>query len=147
MTPSQASNAIIAYEGRPMAVVEAILTQVVSSGTPTYYANHNADQILWIYEKNKWREALLRDLMVERLITDKAQGKKAMCSTCKDALNTVNINDDNCPILLAKMTFNIFSHYMPIKNSKNSGVDLSDTSYGVICSALIHIYRVVDPRL
>ena len=38
--------------------------------------------------------------MVELLITDEAEGKKAIHVTCKDALKEININDDNCPILL-----------------------------------------------
>ena len=61
MKLSQESNAIIAYEGRPTAVVEAILSQVVSSGTQTNYSNHNSDLILWIYKKDEWRESLLGD--------------------------------------------------------------------------------------
>ena len=126
MTLSQASNAIIAYEGSPTAFIEAILSQVFSSGTRKNYANQNADLILWIYEKDEWREALLRDWMVERLITTEAEGKKVMRAICKYALNAMNINDDNCPILLAKNAFNIFSHYMSMKTSKNSGVYLSE---------------------
>ena len=119
MTMSQASNAIISYEGRPTAVVEATLNQVVYLGTQANYANHNADLILWIYEKGEWREALLRDWMVERLITAEAEGKKAMRSTCKDALNAININDDKCPILLERTTLNIFSYYTSIKRVIN----------------------------
>ena len=80
--------------------------------------------------------------MVERLITDKAEGKKAMHDTCKYALNAMNRKDDNCPILMAKMTFNIFSHYMSMKKSGNSGVYLSATSYRGIRSALTHLYHV-----
>ena len=115
MTLSQASNIIISYEGRSTAVVKAILNQVVSSGTQANYANQNADLILWIYEKDEWREALLRDWMVERLITAEAEGKESMRAASKDALNAINRNDDNCPILLKKMTFNLFSHYMSMK--------------------------------
>ena len=48
MTLSQARNAIIAYEGHLAVVVEAILSQVVSSGMRTNYANHNVNPILWI---------------------------------------------------------------------------------------------------
>ena len=70
MTLCQASNSIIAYEGRRTEFVKAILSQVVSSGTRTNYANHNVDLLLWIYEKDEWREALLRDWMVECLISD-----------------------------------------------------------------------------
>ena len=115
MTLSQASNIIISYEGRSTAVVKAILNQVVSSGTQANYANQNADLILWIYEKDEWRKALLRDWMVERLVNTKAEGMKAMRATCEDALNAIKRNDDNCPILLKKMTFNLFSHYMSMK--------------------------------
>ena len=112
MPLKQASNAITAYKCRPTTVVKAILNQVVSSGTQANSANHNADTILWIYERGEWREALLRYWMVERLITVNAEGKKAMRATCKDVLNSMNRNDDICPILLEKMTFNLFSHYM-----------------------------------
>ena len=45
------SQATVAYEGRPTTVVEYILSQVVSSGTQGNYANHNAELIIWIYER------------------------------------------------------------------------------------------------
>ena len=55
------------------------------------------------------------DRMVEGLITVEAEGKKAMRATCKYVLKVINTNDDNFPILLAKMTFNLFYHYKSIK--------------------------------
>ena len=73
------SQAIVAYEGRPTAVVESILSQVVSSGTQGNYANHNFNLILWIYKREEWRKELLRDWMVEHLITDEEKGKRNMC--------------------------------------------------------------------
>ena len=91
------------------------MNQVVYSGKQENYANHNADLILWIYEKDEWREALLRDWMVECINTAEAEGKKAIRATCKYVLNAMNRSDDNCPILLAKMTFNLFYHYKSIK--------------------------------
>ena len=87
-------------------------------------------------------EYLLMGCMVECLITAEAEGNKSMCATCKDALKSINRNDDKCPILLAKMTFNILSHYMSMKKSKKSRVYLSATRYGGIRSALNHLYRV-----
>ena len=51
----------------------------------------------------------------------------------------MNINVDNCPLLLEKMTFNLFSHYMSIKKSKNLGVYVSATIYGGIRSALNYL--------
>ena len=65
------SQAIVAYEGRPTAVVESILIQVVSSGTQGNYDYHNVDLVLWMYDRKEWREELLRDWMVERLIAAK----------------------------------------------------------------------------
>ena len=59
------SQAIVAYEGRPTAIVESILSQVVSSGTQGNYANHNIDLVLWMYERDEWREELMGDWMVE----------------------------------------------------------------------------------
>ena len=124
MSLSQASNAIVAYEGCLTAVVKAILNQVLSSGTQENYANHNSDLILWIYENYEWREALVRYFMDECLITDKAEVKKAIRATCKDALKAINRNDDNCPILLEKMTFNLFYHYIPIKKKELRSVSI-----------------------
>ena len=70
------SQAIIAYEGCLNAVVESILSQVLSSGTQANHANHNVDLIIWIYKREKWREELLRDWMVEHLISFDEKGKK-----------------------------------------------------------------------
>ena len=114
----------------------------MSSSMPKNDENHNADLTLWIYEKDEWREALLRNCMFEKLITVKTEGKKVMHATSKYALNVMNRNDDNCPILLVKMTFNIFSHYMSMKSSNNSGVYLSATSYGGIRIEITHMYCV-----
>ena len=58
------------------------MNQVVYSGKQENYANHNADLILWIYEKYEYREALVRYCMVERLIPEEAEGKKAIRATC-----------------------------------------------------------------
>ena len=102
------SNAIIAYEGYPTAFFEAILNQVASSGMQENYANHNVDLVLWIYDKDNWRDALLRNWRVEHLITSEAEGKRVMRDTCKGSLKAINGNDDNCPILLEKMRFNLF---------------------------------------
>ena len=43
------AHAIVAYEVRPTAVVESILSQVVLSGTHGNYANHNVNLIILIY--------------------------------------------------------------------------------------------------
>ena len=78
MTLSEAINAIFSYEGRPTAVVEAILNLVVYSGTQSNYANKNSELILCINNNDEWREEFLRYWMVERLITAEAEENKAM---------------------------------------------------------------------
>ena len=147
MNASQTSTALIAYQGRPTAEVEAILNQVVSSGTKVNYAQHNMDLILWIYESDQWREELLKDWMVEKLVAAEQNGRRAMRETCKAALKKINRSDDNCPIVIEKLTFNIFSHYMSTKKSKRSGGNLSATGYGGIRSALTHLYRMCGKEM
>ena len=94
------SQDIIAYEGCPAAVVESILSQGVSSGTWGNYAYHNVDLVLWIYAREEWREEILRDCMVERLVSAEEKGKKETCANCKAYLEEVNISDDDCPIVI-----------------------------------------------
>ena len=82
--------------------------------------------------------------MVDRPIADKEKGKKETSATCKATLEKFNKSDDNYPIVLEKMTLNIFSHYLSTKKSKNSGGYLSATRYGGVRSSLTHLYRMSD---
>ena len=77
--------------------------------------------------------------MVDHIITSEYEGNKVMRATYKSERKSINRNDDNCPILLEKMKFDLFSHYIPMKKSKHSGVYLSTASYGGIHSELTHI--------
>ena len=99
--------------------MEAIVYQVVAKGTQGNYINHNMDLILWIYDKEDWREEFLKDWMVERLNEVEDNGRKVMREICKEALKAINRSDDNCTIVLVKMTFNIFSHYIQPRKAKN----------------------------
>ena len=65
-----------------------------------------------------------------------------MCANCKAALEEVNKRDDNCPIVLDKMTSNVFSHYMTTKKGKKSGGYLSATSYGGFRCSLTNMYSM-----
>ena len=100
------------------------------------------DLILWINEQDDWREERLKDWMMERLNRVEEKGRKEMRASCKEALKAINKSEDNCPIVLEKMAFNIFAHYMSTKKSKKSGGHLSATGYGGIRSALTHLYRM-----
>ena len=96
------SQAIVAYDGRPTAVVESTLSHVASSGTQGNYNKHITDLIIWIYERGEWREELLRDWMVERLISAKEEDKKETHVTCKADLEEVNKSNNNFPIVIEK---------------------------------------------
>ena len=80
--------------------------------------------------------------MAERLISAKEKRKKETRATFKAALEEVNKIDDNCPIVLEKMIFNVFSHYMSTKKSKKFGGYLSATGYGGLQSPLTHLHRM-----
>ena len=93
-------------------------------------------------QKKRLERILLKDWMVGRLNTVEHEGRKAMRATCKEALKGINKSDENCPIVLEQMSFNIFFHYMSTKNRKKSGSHSSATGYGRIRSALSHLYRM-----
>ena len=59
--------------------------------------------------------------MLDRLIDSKEKREKETCDTCKAALEEINKSDDNCPVVLEKMIFHVFSHYMSTKESKHLG--------------------------
>ena len=73
----------------------------------------------------------MRDWMVERIIDDEEKGKKETRTTCKAALGEVSKSYYNSPIVLEKMTFNVFFHYIPTKKSKKyRGTSLLPTLVG-----------------
>ena len=57
-------------------------------------------------------------------------------------MEEVNKSDNNCPIVLEKMTFNGFSHYTSTKNGKHSWGYISATSYCGVRIYLSHLYPV-----
>ena len=57
-------------------------------------------------------------------------------------MKEVNKSDDNFPIVLEKMTFNVFYHYMSTKKSKKPGGYLYATSYGGVKNSLTHLYGI-----
>ena len=77
---------------------------------------------------------------MEHLIAAEENGNKLTPCTCKAALEEVNKSDDNCPIVLKKITFDVFSQYVSTKNSKQYEGYLSNTSYGRVQSYLTHLY-------
>ena len=78
--------------------------------------------------------------MVERLIAAEEKEKKETSATCEDSLEELNISSDNFPIVIEKLTFNVFPHYMSTKKSKKYGGYLYSTGYGEVLSSLTNMY-------
>ena len=127
------------------------MRNVVADKSSYGYCNHIINFFLWIYDNDELREVILRDWMVEMLHVAKREDdgehgtKKKRINqraVCKEAINSIVKGDgDTYPILLEKLTFNIFSHYLSTKKKKN-GNYLSKESYGGIRSALVHLFRL-----
>jgi len=142
------SDALVSYQGRPTNAVENIMRKIVADNSAICYRNSNITFILWIYDNEEIREEFLHDWMVNQLIDAEAEdnilcskNRKHVRAVCRAALESINKNDDNCPIVLSKLCFNLFSHYVTTrKNSKRQY--LSKPGYGLIRSSLSHLYRV-----
>ena len=80
--------------------------------------------------------------MAECLIAAKEKGKKETRATFKSALEEFNISNNNYPIVLEKLTCNVFSRCMSTINSKESWGYLSATSYGGVQISLTHPYSM-----
>ena len=70
-----------------------------------------------------------------------------MCATCKADLEEVNRSDNNCPIVLDKLPFNVFYNYMPTKKIENYGGCLSATSFDGVQSSLTRLYRMIGKTM
>ena len=82
--------------------------------------------------------------MMERLIATEEKGNKEKRDTCKSALEDINRSNKKCPIVIQKMTFNIFSDYIPNKKSKKLRWYFSSTIYDVVQNYLAHLYHMIS---
>ena len=138
------NNAIVACQGRPANVVEQIMKRVVASNSESKYKNDNTTFILWLYVNQDLREEFLQDWFVTQLtdkyvIDENTKGRKNMRAICKLALDGMNKTDSNSPIILQKITFNLFSYYLTTRRNKAGGF-LSKGIYSGVRSAFVHMY-------
>ena len=68
-------------------------------------------------------------------------GRKNIRAICKLALDGMNKTDSNSPIILQKITFNLFSHYLTTRRNKGGGF-LSKSSYSGVIIAFFHMYHM-----
>ena len=139
-------GAIVPYAGRPTTVVQEIMNKFVSSRSVTRYTNENVLLMVWLFDEDA--EMYLHDWIVERMVkaheTDEeasTQQRKHLRAVCKEALANVNKIDNNCPIILEKITFNVFSHFLTTRRNRHGNL-LSKSAYGSIRSALMYLHKL-----
>ena len=149
--PAQAISALVLYDNIDQTnEVTEIMGRVVSATSIIKYNNENKTFIFWIHRSDVMiRELLLEEWMIVKLDTAKAldieRGKALMPEmrkVCKEVLGAVQKGENNCPIILQSLTFNIYSHYLTTRRKKGTLVYLSKTSYNGIKSALCHLFRM-----
>ena len=143
------NNTIIAYQGRPTNVFEKIMKRVVASKSESKYKNDNTTFILWIYDNQYLREEFLQDWFVTQLIEKEAingnkKGRKKMRAICKLAHDGMKKTDRNYTIILQKITFNLFSHYLTTRRNMGWRVSIESKllrSEKRVCSYVSHECR------
>ena len=76
------NNAIVAYQGSTINVVEKIMKRAVASKSESKYKNYNSTFILWLYGNQDLREDFLQDWFVT-----KRTEKEAIDATTKGRKN------------------------------------------------------------
>ena len=141
MTDPSNANTLVVYE-KPTDVVIEIMDQYVAPATKTMYTHHNLTFLLWLFDKDA--ELYMHDSILDNALTAEEQPskgnkkRKALCTLFKNCLSKVDKGERSCPIVLQKITFNVFSDYLAQRRSKK-GAMLSKASYGGIVSAWMYL--------
>ena len=139
MTLSQATNSLVAYEGLPSNEVCSIMRHIVAKNSTEKYNLKNVKLLLWLYNEEDLREEVLWDSFMDRL-NEASSSLRDMRKVYKEALHVVEKGANNCPIMLQKLSFNIFLHYLATRRNRKNKY-LSRQSYRSVRSALMHLYR------
>ena len=132
-TANDNSQAIIPYVGRATPAVQ----------------DNNVNLVLHLFDTNAERHlhhSFIDDAMDADAL-DSSWGLKEngtqpnLKKLYMDRLLKVNKQDDNCPIVLQAVTFNVFSNYLVTKRSKKSHI-LSKSTYSGLRSALTHLHKI-----
>ena len=131
--------------------MKAVASQLVSDGTKATYTQENlifviylydtdADNFIWDQVLDGFHKAHEKDQEEER--TKKSRRNLREC--IRHHLSLMNRFDKNCPIILQKITYAVFTRYMLDIRSRGDGDDivyLASTSYGLMKSALIYLFN------
>ena len=125
------------------------MKQIVVDKLNIKYHNNNIIQILCLYNNEEIKEEVLHDWIIDKLNRATSSGEAMTAATtrttrpavraeCQKALDEMNKADNNCPILLNKLAFNVFLTTQKNKKGKYH----SKAGYGQIWSSLKHLYRM-----
>jgi len=76
----------------------------------------------------------------------RCKSRATLRTLCRSLLSAVNRTDQNSPVVLEKLSFNIFAHYMTTRKNRKGHL-LSKSSYGGIRSALQHLHRANGTKM
>ena len=153
-TANSNSQAIVPYAGRPTPAVQEIMNLYVASTSAKNYTRSNVQLAIYLFDTDAERylhssfldEAVDADDLDFSLGQKKDGKRENLRKICMDQLLKVNKHDDNCPIVLQKVTFNVFSNYLATKRNKK-GQMLSKSTYGTLRSALTHLYKMAGQEI
>ena len=80
------------------------------------------------------------------MIDENTKLRKNMRAICKLAPDGMNKTGSNSPIILQKINFNIFSHYLTTRRNEGGGFILK-ASYPRVRSALVHMYCMSGEKI
>lgn len=136
------------------------MQQLVSDGTIATYAieqtrfitylyDLDADEFIWDQVLDDFHEAHNKDQENRR-----TKQRTNLRACIRRHLSLMNRFDKNCPIVLPKITFNVFTKYMINHRSMDENETVSyhaATSYGTMKSALVYLFNItgqeMDPKL
>ena len=109
---------------------------------------------MWLYDEESLRETVLRDWFYESLHSCKEKDDqnrqtqkncKNQCEYCKSIILGIT-EEENCPIILSKLTFSIFSYYISTRRNTDGSLK-SRAFYGGLRAALMDIYRLSSYKM
>ena len=133
--------------------VKEVMGMCVDEKAKDCYANENADFALYLFYSDL-KEELLEEWFINGLEnaknvagSNKKRQDSAMRKYAKSMMLEVHEDEDNCPIYLKKMGFEVYSEYLSArtpKRGKNKGKlwALSKSVYDKSRSGLVHLYRM-----
>lgn len=135
------------------AAVKEVMNMCVGDKAKTSYANENADFALYLYHSDA-KEELLEQWFIDGMEkakngagSNKNKQEFAMRKYAKSIMLEVHEDENNCPICLTNMGFEVYSAYLSVrtpKRGKNKGKlwALSKSVYDKSRSGLVHLYRM-----